>query len=188
MEREWKYGDVNPETGLIYWSKSNKDKTGHQWCSPEAFARRIDKRKEYQKSEQSKEYQKQWYQKNKLKSQEYSSKAYMKKREENPFIFLYYYAVQASKRKTRILEIDITPDYVKELWEQQKGRCFYTGLPMIISPTKKSPFHPSIDRRECSKGYIKGNVVICCQSINYAKSNYSENEFKEFLEALKLIP
>ncbi len=51
-------------------------------------------------------------------------------------------------------------------------RCYYTGLPL-------GPRTHTIDRIDCKKGYVKGNVVACHKSVNSAKNT---------LEQLNLSP
>lgn len=63
----------------------------------------------------------------------------------------------------RFKEVNIDLEYLKELWEKQKGICPYTGLSLILpkySNVKEIPFtlRASLDRIDSSKGYIKGNV------------------------------
>ena len=74
---------------------------------------------------------------------------------------------------------DITTDYMIELWDQQKGLCFYSGL-LLKEPTYgilRHPYSASIDRVDSQKGYIRGNVVWCAWICNRAKSNLSADEY-----------
>lgn len=51
--------------------------------------------------------------------------------------------------------------------------CFYTKEK--INPSPSTPKSRSIDRIDCSKGYIKGNVVACTAQINLLKNELFEN-------------
>lgn len=70
-------------------------------------------------------------------------------------------------------EINITEEYLNELYEIQGRKCYYSGVSF------SKDYRPSVDRIDSSKGYIKGNVVICEDKINIMKSNLSIEEFKE---------
>lgn len=81
--------------------------------------------------------------------------------------------------------------YLKALWEEQKGICPYTKLPMILSPCRyQKEFKPdcaSLDRIDITKGYVKGNVRFVCLSINYARNRFKESDFIDFLSKIKQI-
>ena len=70
-------------------------------------------------------------------------------------------------------ELDITEEYLNEMYKAQEGKCYYSGIPF------SKDCRPSMDRRDSNKGYIKGNIVICEDKINVMKSNLSIKEFKE---------
>ena len=42
----------------------------------------------------------------------------------------------------------------------------------------------SIDRLDNSKGYIDGNVVLCCAAVNIMKNDLELTEFKELITIL----
>lgn len=66
------------------------------------------------------------------------------------------------------------------LWDQQQGRCAITGKK--LEHRFGTPYTGSIDRIDSSIGYFEGNVQIVCQSINFAKNNYTNEQFLYFLE------
>lgn len=87
-------------------------------------------------------------------------------------------------------ETDVDLEYLKNLWEEQKGICPYTKIKMILPRTTKesnlkSLKKASLDRIDSSKGYIKGNVEFVCMVINLAKNNYTKKEMEEFITEIK---
>lgn len=79
-----------------------------------------------------------------------------------------------------------------EQWEEQRGRCAYSGLALTRRPpigkqcTEKNPFLiASVDRIDCSKGYEPGNVQWVSHAMNQARSNVSDEDFREFLKVLR---
>lgn len=64
----------------------------------------------------------------------------------------------------------------------RRKRCYYTNVPFDTTVNLRS-----IDRIDCTKGYVKGNVVACTVRINHLKSifehnnNVSKEEIKKFL-------
>ena len=68
----------------------------------------------------------------------------------------------AKRRKRDDYEFDITLEYLKELWESQKGCCPYTNWKLKqMSNTAhsnqlpKTPDRASLDRINSDKGYVK---------------------------------
>lgn len=55
-------------------------------------------------------------------------------------------------------------DDLMELWNNQKGLCYYSNLPMNHKP--HSDWNVSLERLNQEKGYIKDNIVLCCQEFN----------------------
>lgn len=91
--------------------------------------------------------------------------------------------------KNKNLEFDLDLEYLKHLWENQKGICPFSKIKMVLFPTcNKTEFKPdaaSLDRIDSSKGYVKGNVQFVCLSINYAKNRFDTNEFVDFLSRIR---
>ena len=87
----------------------------------------------------------------------------------------------------RFKEVDIDLEYLKQLWETQKGICPYTGIKLKLPTYKNHNFYfdcASLDRIDSSKGYIKGNVQFISLPINYMKSTKSDIEVKQFLKQI----
>lgn len=91
------------------------------------------------------------------------------------------------RAKDKQIPIDITKEFVKELWEKQNNKCALTKIefqiPQERTGGKASPFAPSIDRIDCDKGYTKDNVRLVCIAINYALNEFGESILKQICEA-----
>jgi hypothetical protein len=72
-------------------------------------------------------------------------------------------------------EVSITDSNLKELWENQEGRCAYTKLPLLATANQFNTV--SLDRIDSSKGYVVGNVQLVCSAVNKMKQNYAEELF-----------
>ena len=84
---------------------------------------------------------------------------------------------------------DLTTQWIRDQFARQDGRCFYTGIPFVIEPTKRGMRRPSLDRRDSSKGYVPGNAVLCLTAINYLKNDYPETEVLALLDEIrKTVP
>lgn len=87
-----------------------------------------------------------------------------------------------SDAKKRDIPFDLTKEFLLELWNNQKGLCFYTGLEMKNSMGNKG-FQcwdsPSLDRLNPSKGYTEDNVVWCIFGVNSFKQSLTLEQFKE---------
>jgi len=78
---------------------------------------------------------------------------------------------------------DITKDYLLMLLKKQNNKCAISEINLIHDIGK--PETVSIDRIDSSKGYIKGNVQLVCQFINYAKHDYSQEECKRLVAEIR---
>lgn len=181
---EYKNGDRHPTKNRIFWSYSCKDRTKARelWMSPEAFQRKVDKLKESKRTGAYKERSRKYYQLKKEYIYQRDKERKIHYRKSNPFaLMISSLKLSAKKRK---LEFSLTLDELKNLWDKQKGKCYYTGIEMHYTYNNSSPKQMSLDRINSGIGYIIDNVVLCCQSINYAKHDYPLEEFKSFLNEL----
>lgn len=81
------------------------------------------------------------------------------------------------------LTFDLTIDDLVTLWEDQQGKCWYTGSNLTYDGTRK-PEAVSIDRVDSSAGYVLRNVVLCCRRINEMKREMSLEVFYAWCEKL----
>ena len=73
------------------------------------------------------------------------------------------------------LDFNLTLDYLLLLWEQQKGICAISGIPMTYERYNgRIPTNVSIDRINGSKGYVLDNIQLVCMACNQIKSDWSE--------------
>jgi hypothetical protein len=87
------------------------------------------------------------------------------------------------------MDYDLTIDYIAELWEQQNGKCYFSGIDLEITKyyhkrSPISPFQASIDRIDNNKGYIQGNIRIVSVIANFAKNRFSDEELIAFCHAV----
>ena len=183
--KKWRMGDVHPETNKVFWSYSDRFQTKEGWLSREAFDRKYLKNKEYQKSDKSKLKSHEYYLANKDRIKEKRKAINKYKEEHNPLILLLATARNVSIRRNHNFNLDIK--YMYELWDKQDGKCYYTGIPMTKTFNQKSPYQMSIDRIDSNIGYIKGNICLCCLSINFAKNSFTVEEIMKFISDLKAI-
>ena len=70
---------------------------------------------------------------------------------------------------------EITIEYLIELWEKQRGRCYYLNVPM----NTRGEWQVSVERIDESKGYTKDNIVLATLETQNAHAQWS----KEFVES-----
>jgi hypothetical protein len=92
--------------------------------------------------------------------------------------------------KERGLDFTLSMDEVKEITSKD---CYYCGeKPWRKSGNFKAKYHEDIkinstyifngiDRVNNDMGYVHGNIVPCCKSCNYAKSDMTQEEFRLFI-------
>jgi hypothetical protein len=113
-----------------------------------------------------------------------------RKDEYSPFRWHFRNAIRRSQESDR-KECTITLDDLKKQWDDQKGKCPYTGWELKNLPdtnTKKqlplTPDRASLDRKDSSKGYVPGNIQFVSTMANYAKNRWGDQELFEFCAAV----
>ena len=93
----------------------------------------------------------------------------------------------AKRAKQKHIEYSLSSDFLEELWSKQDGKCALTKIefqiPQERTGGKASPFAPSIDRIDCSKGYTIENVRLVCVAVNYALNEFGEGVFNQICQA-----
>lgn len=72
----------------------------------------------------------------------------------------------------------IDSNYLIDLWHKQSGLCAITQKPMLHK--SGSLYSLSFDRIDSNFGYVRGNVQLVCQAINFAKHTYTNKEILDF--------
>ena len=89
---------------------------------------------------------------------------------------------RGSRPNRQGLAYDLPDGYLVALWHWQAGRCFYTDKPMKMGlGAGHDPLGVSIDRVDPHRGYVVGNVVLCCGRVNSIKSDVSLEELAEWM-------
>lgn len=95
-----------------------------------------------------------------------------------------------TRQKSKYIEKEnlINVDYIKKIWQSQNGKCFWLNIPMKLNISGKETdlYKVSIDRLDCSKGYIKGNVVLASNFANRGRGNSNLQNWKYFLKSLNI--
>ena len=124
----------------------------------------------------------------------YECKSCVKKYSDNVCRFKRWYTNKKANAKLRGIEFTIEPTdipgvkireiktYFKTVpsWEATKYPkvCFKWGIKLNWSMNGVSQYNsPSLDRIDPTKGYVKGNVRLVCNSYNTAKCNCPPNEW-----------
>lgn len=77
------------------------------------------------------------------------------------------------------LKIDIDKKYIVRLFEVQNEKCAISGLDIKLG------INASLDRKDSSLGYTKGNVQWVHKDINIIKGSFSEEYFIEVCTYVK---
>jgi hypothetical protein len=93
---------------------------------------------------------------------------------------------QARRRaKKAKLEFDLDVNFLKYMWDKQKGICVLTGKVMSTEKGKGHIFDSaSLDRIDNFSGYAKDNVRFICTIVNKMRANGTDEELYEWCEAI----
>jgi hypothetical protein len=62
--------------------------------------------------------------------------------------------------------------------EEMPFVCYYTGIPLTTDANQYNTV--SLDRMDSTKGYVKGNVALCCEIVNRMKQELSCDDFVSY--------
>ena len=86
------------------------------------------------------------------------------------------------RRRNMDKPFDIDVSYIKNLFELQKNKCFYTGYELTFGFNKGLGRNSlSIDKVIPELGYVQGNIVLCSVRANTIKSDVTLEEMKEWM-------
>lgn len=97
--------------------------------------------------------------------------------EKNPVRRFAAQSIGFKKRAGHI--VTLTVDDVLRMWEEQKGLCALSGLPMKsnLGIRGGKSDSPSLDRVAPFLGYHVGNVRLLCYGVNAGRGTLSDEEF-----------
>ena len=74
----------------------------------------------------------------------------------------------------------------EEFYKLLIDNCYYCGQPpsLLVNRHSHTMLINGIDRKNSKEGYIRDNVVTCCKTCNYAKSDSSLMEFENWINNL----
>ena len=93
------------------------------------------------------------------------------------------YLATLESAKKRGLAFNLTLSDMKRLMSRKT--CFYTKRK--FNNTLDHPDYPTLDRIDCNKGYVKGNVVVCTKFSNELKANLFEHRDVDIITIKRII-
>jgi hypothetical protein len=88
------------------------------------------------------------------------------------------------KRGGKHERCDFDKKYLYELLAEQEGKCAWTGIQLSLEEMGK-PWSISLDRIDCSVGYVRGNVLLTSRAANLARNQSSVEDFGVFISLVK---
>lgn len=88
------------------------------------------------------------------------------------------------------IEFDLDFNFLKELFYNQAGFCYYSSIPMVMYSDVNRKISAasynvaSLDRIDSDKGYTKDNVVWCLNSINMFKAHHKLEDIKNVMKGI----
>lgn len=105
-----------------------------------------------------------------------------------PFIFLLQrIGSNVGSMKSKTVDLTLTIQDLKTIWERQDGKCFYTGVDLKMPVSKSDSVNnrtPSIDRIDSNLGYTLENTNMVLKEVNFMKHTSSH---ADFIDMCKLI-
>ncbi len=86
-----------------------------------------------------------------------------------------------------VKEVTITEQDIITIYNQQNGKCYWSGLPLdpSFNKIKHHPFAISPERLDNSKPYDINNVVLCRRLFNLGRMAFPEKDFEEVVKMLR---
>ncbi len=87
-------------------------------------------------------------------------------------------SIRARSKQKGFDNVDLTAEYLVELYEKQQRKCALTGWKMTTTVGQGNVFsNVSVDRVESSKGYTKNNIQLVCRAANGFKNSLTTKQF-----------
>jgi hypothetical protein len=161
--KKYKRGDKHPTKNLIFWQYHHpfyKETNGEVWHTPEKF-------------EENRE-------KHRLQTAKYKRR--------HPLMYIVSGTIQRDKQKYQTSREDIINlKFIKQLLKKQNNKCYWYNIELEIDSIEgsRNPAKLTIDRLDCSKGYLKDNVVLTCYAANCGRADCSIDNWKLIIENIK---
>lgn len=88
----------------------------------------------------------------------------------------------------KCLPFSMTHEYIKQVFDDQNGKCFYSGKQLNIvkedADILHDPFKMTIDCLDPKLGYVKGNIVWCAYCINSLKQKMNVHQMVDVCKAI----
>ena len=86
-----------------------------------------------------------------------------------------------------VKEVTLTEQDLIEMYDNQEGKCYWSGLHLDASfnKIKHHPFAISPERLDNNLPYNKENVVLCRRMFNLGRMAFPEKDFGEAMNILK---
>lgn len=88
-----------------------------------------------------------------------------------------FWCIVKKNARSRNISLNITLEYVWNLYLKQNKRCALSGEPIDFGDSNYDETTASLDRIDSTKGYCEGNVQWIHKSINFMKHNLTEENF-----------
>ena len=83
------------------------------------------------------------------------------------------------------IECNVDLQYLHQLWNDQKGLCALSGIPMTYYfDSGRIPTNVSVDRIDSKLGYAKGNIQLVCMAVNQMKNDLTIEQLKYFCKSI----
>ena len=85
--------------------------------------------------------------------------------------FIRRFRDRSKQRSQKLGEVGVTVDHLVDVWNSQKGKCYFTKVGLILPrdvnySTSSSNFKASVDRIDNNTGYVNGNVRFVSHTVN----------------------
>lgn len=80
--------------------------------------------------------------------------------------------------------MNLTVEFLRELYDMQDGKCAYFNVVLLLDGGMGLR-SITLDRLDCERGYVQGNVVLACRAANLARGNASTDDMHVLVEMIK---
>jgi hypothetical protein len=109
-------------------------------------------------------------------------RAYVRARSEFLDCMRMAFHVRRRQCEAKGIVFEITPEYVKDVYEMQDGLCALTGRKLLWGQGGWHRDTLSVDRIEASLGYVEGNIRLVTYQANRARGEFTDGQFLQFCQ------